>query len=58
MVLPVANNAAITMTAQGAIDQICIIHTFAETAPDENVFMAKWVIKDGFWHTECQKGDE
>ena len=48
---------------QGAIDQLGyslqrIIHAFAQTEPDERVFMAKWDIKDGFWRLDCQEGEE
>ena len=50
-------------TPKGAIDQIgdClsqIIHAFAETDDTAKIFMAKWDIKDGFWHLNCAEGEE
>jgi hypothetical protein len=30
----------------------CIIHAFAEADPDVAIFMAKFDIKDGFWHLD------
>ncbi len=46
-----------------AIDQIreClsqIVHAFAETDPTAKIFMAKWDIKEGFWHMDCTEGEE
>ncbi len=48
---------------KGAIDQIgkClfrIIHEFAELDTNTKVFMAKWDIKDGFWHMDCAEEEE
>jgi hypothetical protein len=34
------------------------IHAFASTPNDKKVFMAKWDIKDGFWHMDCAAGEE
>ncbi len=52
-------------TAQaGAIDQIgkCLsrtIHAFAKVDDTAKIFMAKWDIKDGFWHQmDCAAGEE
>ena len=47
----------------GALDQMGhslqrLIHAFAETGPEEKVFLAKWDIKDGFWRLDCKKGEE
>ena len=35
-----------------------IIHAFAEADNNANIFMAKWDIKDGIWHLDCQEGEE
>ena len=57
-------NKATTLEAPaGVIDQMGhslqrVIHAFAETSPDEKVFMAKFDIKDGFWRLQCEKGEE
>ena len=57
-------NAATSKTApQGAIDQIGqvlprIIAAIADSKPGENVFMAKFDIKDGFWRLVCEEGEE
>jgi hypothetical protein len=50
-------------TPKWAIDQIgdCllqIMHAFAEADETAKIFMAKWDIKDGFWHLDCAKGEE
>ena len=35
-----------------------ILHAFAEADDIEKIFMAKWDIKDGFWHMNCEAGEE
>ncbi len=35
-----------------------MIHAFAEAKDDENIFMAKWDVKDGFWRMDCPKGEQ
>jgi hypothetical protein len=35
-----------------------IIHTFAEADKNDQIFMTKWDIKDGFWQLDAQAGDE
>ena len=57
------NNTTEKLAPKGAIDQIgeClsrIIHAFVEADPTAKVFMAKWDIKDGFWHMDCKEGEE
>jgi hypothetical protein len=57
------NDTTEKTTPKDAIDQIgeClswIIHVFAETDKNVKVFMAKWVMKDGFWCMDCTKGEE
>ena len=57
-------NDGTTLSAPaGAIDQLGhslsrIIHAFAETDPDEKIFMAKFDVKDGFWRMMCEEGQE
>lgn len=46
-----------------AIDQMghalsCIIHAFAQAEEDDNIFVAKIDIKDGFWRLDCAEGEE
>ena len=48
---------------EGAIDQIghvllCIIHAFPQDLEFDNIFQAKWDIKDEFWRLDCEEGDE
>jgi hypothetical protein len=57
------NNSTKKMAPKGAIDQIGealsrIIHAFAEADKNAKIFMAKWDIKDGFWHMDCVEGEE
>ena len=57
------NESTEKLASQGAISQLGhslgrIIHAFASTSEDEKVFMAKWEIKDGFWHLVCEVGQE
>ena len=57
------NNTTEKTAPAGGIDQIseclsCIIHAFAEADKDAKIFMAKWVIKDGFWRMDCAAGEE
>jgi hypothetical protein len=35
-----------------------IIHAFAEVDDDAKIFMATWVVKDGFWRLDRQDGEE
>ena len=61
--VPLVNEALVKTAPQGAIDQIRhsishVIHAFASTPPDEKVFMAKWDIKDGLWHLDCEEDEE
>jgi hypothetical protein len=62
-ILASVNDTTEKRAPKGAIDQIgdCllrIIHAFAEADQDAKVFMAKWNIKDGFWHMDCEEGEE
>jgi len=48
---------------KGAIDQLGHllmrdIHAFAQADPDAKIFMAKWDVKDEFWHLDCAEGKE
>jgi hypothetical protein len=61
-ILASVNDTTEKLAPKGAIDQIGgvsrIIHAFAEADPNAKVFMAKWDIKDGFWHMDCKEGEE
>jgi hypothetical protein len=51
------------MAPRGALDHLGqalsrIIYAFAEADDNAKIFMAKWDIKDGFWHMDCEKGEE
>ena len=35
-----------------------LIHAFAEAPDCENIFQAKWDIKDGFWRLYLKEGEE
>ena len=62
-VIPLVNSTTVKTAPKGAIDQLGhslsrIIHAFAETEDDARIFMAKWDIKDGFWHLDAEDGAE
>ncbi len=62
-VIPSVNSTTVKTAPKGAIDQLGhslsrIIHAFAETEDDARIFMAKWDIKDGFWHLDAEDGAE
>ena len=51
--VPSVNENTEKTAPKGALDQLGhslqrIIHAFAEAKPDDQVFMAKWDVKDGF----------
>lgn len=51
------------LAPEGAIDQLGhllqrIIHVFAEAGPEDNILMAKWDFKYGFWRLDCEEGEE
>ncbi len=51
------------MALDGAIDQLGyslqrITHAFTEAVKDDQIFMAKWDTKDGFWRLNCEEGEE
>ena len=53
----------IKMAPAAAVDQLGhslsrLIHAFAEASIDDKIFMAKWDVKDGFWHLDCANGEE
>ena len=57
------NESSVKTAPKGAINQLGhslqrIIHAFAQADETAKVFMAKWDIKDGFWHLDCQEGEE
>ena len=61
--LPSVNDSTTKTAPGGAINQLGhalqrIIHAFAEATDDDKIFMAKWDIKDGFWHLDANAGDE
>jgi hypothetical protein len=61
--LPSVNDSTTKMAPSGTINQLGhslqqIIHPFAETDKNNQIFMAKWDIKDGFWQLDTQAGDE
>jgi hypothetical protein len=58
--LPSVDDTTIKPAQSGAINQLGhslsrIIHAFAEVDNDNKIFMAKWDVKDGFWHVECRE---
>ena len=62
-VVPSVNDTSTKGAPRGAISQIGyslqrVIHAFATAAPDAQIFMAKWDIKDGFWRLDCAAGQE
>jgi hypothetical protein len=62
-VLASVNDTTEKTAPKGVIDQFgdClsrIIHAFAEADETAKIFMAKWDIKDGFWHLDCAEGEE
>jgi hypothetical protein len=57
------NDTTVKLALQGALDQLGhalsqIIHAFSESDDNIKIFMAKWVIKYGFWLMDCQAGKE
>jgi hypothetical protein len=61
--LDLFNNATVKMVLRGALNQLGhalsrIIHAFAKVDDNNNIFMAKWDIKDGFWWMDCKAGEE
>jgi hypothetical protein len=51
------------MAPSGAINQLGhalqrVIHAFAEADEKDKICMAKWDIKDRFWHLDAKTGDE
>ncbi len=61
--LPSVNDSRTKMAPSGTINQLGhslqqIIHAFAEADKNNQIFMAKWDIKDGFWRLNAQAGDE
>ncbi len=58
-ILPSVNATTIKTAPRGAINQLGhslthIIHIFAKTKDETCIFMAKWDIKDGFWHLDAE----
>jgi hypothetical protein len=61
--LPAVNNTTTKTAPGGAINQLGhalqqVIHAFTEANKNDQIFMAKWDIKDGFWHLDANTGDE
>ena len=61
--IPSVNETTEKTTPQGAINQLghlltFIIHAFAQAGTDDQIFMVKWDIKDGFWRLDCAEGEE
>ena len=61
--IPSVNDTTIKTAPAASTEQLGhslarLIHAFAESGPDEKVFMAKWDVKDGFWRLQCQQGEE
>jgi hypothetical protein len=57
------NETMVKTAPQGSIDQMGhalsrIVHAFAKAEDDSMIFLAKWDIKDGFWHLDCEEGQE
>jgi len=62
-ILESVDNSTVKMAPRGALDQLGqalsrIIHAFAKANDNAKIFMAKWDIKDGFWHMDCEKVEE
>jgi len=62
-ILESVNDSTVKMAPRGALDQMGqalsrIIHAFAKANDNTKIFIAKWDIKDGFWHMDCEKGEE
>ena len=61
--IPLVNSQTTKLAPKDAVSQLSrslgqIIHTFAAAPDDAKIFMAKWDIKDGFWHLDCEQGEE
>ena len=61
--VPSVNENTMKTAPRGAIDQLGhalarIIHAFGTAEPADNIYMAKWDIKDGFWRLDCAAGQE
>jgi hypothetical protein len=61
--LPAVNDSTTKTALSGAINQLghslqWVIHAFTEADKSNKIFMAKWDIKDGFWHLDAKTGDE
>jgi hypothetical protein len=57
------NESKVKTAPQGTINQMGhalarIIHAFVEADDDNNIFLGKWDTKDGFWHLDCEEGQE
>ena len=62
-IVPSVNDTTTKTAPQASVDQLGhsllrLIHAFAEAAPTDKIFMAKWDVKDGFWRLDCQEGEE
>jgi hypothetical protein len=60
---PSVNDTTGRTALRGAIDQLGhslarMIHAFAEAKDEEQIFMAKWDVKDGFWRMSCRKREQ
>jgi hypothetical protein len=61
--LPAINDSTTKMAPSGAINQLGhslqrVIHAFAQADKNNKILMAKWDIKDGFWHLDAKTGDD
>ncbi len=59
--LPAVNDSTTKMAPSGAINQLGhvlqrVIHAFAEADENDKILIAKWDIKDGFWHLNAKTG--
>jgi hypothetical protein len=59
--LPSVNNSTTKTAPSGTINQLGhslqrIIHAFTEADENNQIIMAKWDIKDGFWQLDVQAG--
>lgn len=62
-IVPSVNDTTTKTAPQASVDQLGhsllrLINAFAEAAPTDKIFMAKWDVKDGFWRLDCQEGEE
>jgi hypothetical protein len=61
--IPSINSTTTKLAPANSINQLGhsllrVINTFATAPATAKIFMAKWDIKDSFWHLDCEAGEE